>query len=74
MTVVEEKIETSTNNRKVILSIKNLKTYYEAQMQSAGTTLEMLVGSYKFFAIAFTVFELAVIYFFTRPKIREQFK
>lgn len=28
MTVVEEKIETSTSSRKVILSVRNLKTYY----------------------------------------------
>jgi ABC-type oligopeptide transport system ATPase subunit len=28
MTVVEEKIETSTSGRKVILSVRDLKTYY----------------------------------------------
>jgi hypothetical protein len=56
------------------VALKNISNFCAMQANGANLSYEAMANTSKFFSIIFTLFELAFVYLFTRPGVKEYFK
>ncbi len=56
------------------VALKNVRTLYGYGQQFGGADLDMVIKGFLLFAVIFTLYELAFVFYFTRGKVKEQFK
>ena len=56
------------------VALKNVRILYEQGQQLGGASLDAVIRGFILFAVIFTLYELAFVFYFTRGKVKEQFK
>ncbi|MCK4463053.1 MAG: hypothetical protein KAU58_01945 [Candidatus Omnitrophica bacterium] len=56
------------------VALKNIRTFYGYGQQFGGADIDTVIKSFLLFAIIFTLYELAFVFYFTRSKIKGLFK
>ena len=56
------------------VALKNIRTLYGHGQQFGGADLDTVIKGFLLFAIVFTIYELAFVFYFTRGKVKEHFR
>lgn len=56
------------------VALKNIRTFYGYGQQFGGADPEAVIKGFLLFAIFFTLYELAFVFYFTRGRVKEHFR